>query len=350
MKSTKKIFRFFLSFLIGCAFLGFSSSAFSLEEEIADKYPAATLAPIEQDKDLLKEKSTDEKFNLYVSGYALFGYDNNADYNPKRHKDGFFQNLTTVDVKYKHTDDMTFWAGVEVFDTIYFKYNDNTLFNVTPYVGFDWAFHENFEWRNWIYFDYYTYPNSHENTFVDVEFNSYLRHYINRDFYHELGYFHFNRWYPDRKRFLANATTGDDERADSRDGVKHRAKLFLFDNRLILKLSNEIYWNNSNDKFQNFNDYWVIRSRPSIMYFFTKKIFADASLIYRYRKYRDRRNTEDKTEKVHENTLTYNLSLYYNINDYLTLGASYSYTENYPNDPFYKYSGSIVSGGVYFSF
>jgi hypothetical protein len=76
----------------------------------------------------------------------------------------------------------------------------------------------------------------------------------------------------------------------------------------------------------------------------------DVSLVYRYMRYKDRRSTEDTGRRERDHTYIFNSSLYYDLSDNFTLGVTYSYSENVSNDPFQDYSGSVISGGIYYNF
>ena len=104
------------------------------------------------------------------------------------------------------------------------------------------------------------------------------------------------------------------------------------------------------DKFQEYYDYWVYRLRPSIMFFFTEKFYTDLSFIYKHTNYKDRRSTEEAGRIEKDHTYIVNSSWYYDLTDNISLSVTYSYSENVSNDPFQKYSGSIISGGIYYSF
>jgi len=322
----------------------------ALDETVTDKYPSAGPTPQQAERMEKEEYAYGIKDRVSVSGFADIqqGYDNNVDLNSKRHKDGFLQSSASVDVTYEQTDDLKFKAGLDKFSTIYYKYNANNLFDLSPYVGVDYQILPNLVSKNRFIYDYFWYPNYKESTFSGIVLSSYLRHFISRDLYHEIGYEYLKRWYPDQKTYLVNVRKGDDDRIDDRYRVKYN--IGYYGRRFYVGLSNEYSWNDSNDTYQDYYDYWTYRVRPTFMYFFTEKIYTDLSLIYKHIHYKDRRSSEDVNKLVRDNTYILSTSLYYDITKALTLGMTYSYSENTSNDPFQKYSGSIVTGGLYCNF
>ena len=322
----------------------------ALDETVTDKYTSAGPAPQQVEKKDKEEEVYGMKDRVGVSVFADVqqGYDNNVDLNSKRHKDGFLQSSASVDVTYEQTDDLKFKVGFDNFSTVYYKYNSNNLFDFSPYVGLDYQILPNLVSKNRVIYDYFWYPNYKESTFSGIVLSSYLRHFITRDIYHEIGYEYLKRWYPDQKTYMVNVVKSGKDRIDDRYRVKYNVG--YYGTRFFVGVSNEYSRNDSNDTYQDYYDYWTYRVRPTVMYFFTEKIYMDLSFIYKRIHYKDRRSSDDATLVVRDNTYIVSTSLYYDITKAITLGMTYSYNENTSNDPFQKYSGSIVTGGLYYSF
>lgn len=323
---------------------------FALDEEITDKYPAAAQPPAKQEKSNL-EKFTREvvkKFEINSFVDIQQGYDNNVELDSKRLKDGFFQITSNVDALYHYSDTVRFNAGMDAFDTTYYKYNVNNIFDLYPYIGVDWEIMPDIVWSNHIAYDYFAYPNLKESTYSGMKFSSYLECFMTEDIYHKIGYEHLKKWYPDSKIGLHDNRVGNDDRKDDRHKVKYT--IGMYSPNYLVKVSNEVYYNDANDLYQDYYDFWVYRVRPSIMYFVTENIYLDLSLIYKHVKFDDRRSTENPDKKVQDNMWVLNAAVYYDFAENITVGLTYSYSENFSNDPFYKYSGSIFSGGIYYSF
>lgn len=344
-----KIFIFLFIFLT--ASLWSFSPSFAIDEEVIDRYPSAEPPPQEMEKREEKEHVFYKpKERLEVTAFADVqqGYDNNVDLDSEHHRDGFLQGMANLDIGYEAMDNLKLKGGIDIFETIYYKYNVNNLSDISPYAGFDLEISPEIISRNRFIFDYFAYPNEKESTYAGIALTSYLRHYISEDIYHEGGFEYLRRWYPDRKRFLSTAVKGNKDRVDSRYRVKYNVGVYT--ERFLVKVSNQLSYNDSNDLYQDYYDYWMYRLKPSVMFFFTDKFYTDVSLIYKYTWYRNRTTTQDASKKERDNTYMLNTSLYYDISKNITFGVTYSYSENVSNDPFQKYSDSIVSGGIYYSF
>ncbi|MFC1548900.1 hypothetical protein ACFL5E_02965 [Candidatus Omnitrophota bacterium] len=336
----------FVSILLTIA-LFCSHSSFAVDQDVQDRFAVApSPEEIAKQEDYVSEITDRLDISAYVD--IQMGYDNNVDLNSKRHKDGFQQLTGNVEATYSLLDNLDLKAGTDIFETIYFKYNRNNIMDVSPYAGFNLLITPDFIWRNRIKFDSFNYVNEKESTFQGLVLTTYLRNYFLEEVYQEVGFEYLKRWYPDRKTFNSDARRCDKDRIDDRFRIKYTVGAYF--ERAFLRVSNQISSNDSNDNFQQYYDYWLYRLRPSIMVFFTDNFYTDVSLVYRYWRYKDRRSTEDPGRRERDHTYIFNASFYYDITENITLGATYSYSENVSNDPYEDYSGSIISGGVYYSF
>ena len=338
----KKVILKIFCFAVLLAFCS-SIQVFAIQEdELEDKYPGAigpateSLVPIQKLDD----------FDYYFSMDLNQGYDNNVNLDPQRNDDGFFQATASAELSYKKLENLTLNGGLDFFNITYYRYSENSLVNLTPYVGFDWELAPNFIWKNKAALDYYLYPQDNDSTYLAVNLSSYLRQIITESLYHEFGYEYIHRWYAKDKVLLTDRTLGTDNRINSRNKVTHNIRA-NFEN-FSAKLTNEFYLNESNYDYQDYYDYWAYRLRPSITYYFSDKFYSNVSFTYRYTDYKDRRNSEDSNEKVYENTYIATASVYFDLTKEFTMGITYSYRENRSNDPVEKYSGSTVSAGVYY--
>ncbi len=336
-------------FAVCCLVLSLSYYSYAEDDDITDKQ-------IEQHKESLdvnameeKRSSLPEELGIMIFADLQQGYDNNVELSSARLKDGFVQGSTTLELDYASSEFLEWKLGADIFETTYYNYNKNNLLDISPFFGLDWEIMPGFIFKNKLAFDYFLYPNNKDSTFIALIGSTYLRHYILKELYHELGYEYTYRWYTKRKISLPDNSEGDNTRKDDRSKLKYNIGYFVSDN-LFVKLSNEFVENDSNDRYQNYYDYWYYRVKPSVMYFFNDELYTSVSYSYRFLDYADRRNTEDGNSTVSENTHMFNAAFYYDINKNFTVGVTYSYSENFSNDPFQKYSGSVISGGVYYTY
>lgn len=345
----KKKFRRVLLLLFLCMTVSCHTVVSAVDEKIEEKYTAVpeTTSPLAADPGYYPSQKG--FFKTSVSIDLQSGYDNNVDLDPNRNKDGFLQSFANIQCKYGRNEDFKFSYGVDVFEIIYYKFNRNNLLDVVPFAGFDWWIVPGLKIRTQAALDYFSYPNNKENSYTGLEMEAYVRHYILENIYHEFGYTHYKRWYPDRKIATIDAVRGNEDRFDIRDKVEYTFAAVISD-RALLKLGNELYYNDSNDSYQDYYDYLVYKIRPSLMCFITDRFYAYTSFLFKLKDYKDRRSSEDVGRVTGENAYTFNFSLYYDITDNTTFEVMYTYNENDPDDPFYKYSGSVVTGGIYYTF
>jgi hypothetical protein len=328
----------------------FCLPSFAVDQDITDFYPSAAPPPEVRIKKEVQEDTFPQKERLTMSAYldVQQGYDNNVDLDSKRHKDLFLQTTGDVTMIYEVADNLKLVGGSDIFNTTYYKSNINNLLDVSPFFGFDLQVRPDIVWRNRVLYDYFSFPNNKESSFSGLILTSYARQYLTRDFYHEAGFEYLWRWYPDQKTYLTNGQFGCKDRRDLRYRVKYN--FGWYSEKFFFRISNEYSHNDSNDQFQHYYDWWHYRVRPSIMYFFTDKLYTDVSLIYKYVHYTERRSTDNINKKERDNNFIFNTSLYYEVIKNVTLEVTYSYSQNNSNDPFQEYSGSIVTTGATVNF
>ena len=118
----------------------------------------------------------------------------------------------------------------------------------------------------------------------------------------------------------------------------------------MVKFKNEIYKNDSNNEYQEYYDYWVYRAKPSVLYFITNDLYINLGYSYKYTLYEDRRATDDVNKVARDHTHSMSTALYYDLTKNVTCSITYSYAENLSNDPFQRYSGGTVTGGLSYNF
>lgn len=345
----RKVSILILALILSVIFFN-TKDAFTIDQVISDYHPSAAQAP---EKKLMREAREYEAWDLddvEFHGYvdSQLGYDNNVELDPTRKEDGYSQGSANFEFNYNEIDRLKLITGTDLFGLMYFNHNRNNLINVSPYLGFDYEITPDIISSNRVIYEYFGYPKEKENTFHGLRLTTELRHYLREDVYHEIAYEYLWRWYPKRRNILTSLVQADN---NMREGQwRLRYDVGFFGDNLFLRISNQLSANNSNYEFQDYYDWWQYRLRPSIMYFFTDKIYADVAFVYRRIVYKDRIITTSASDKERDNNYLLNASLYYDVNESVTLNCTYTYTENTSNDPFQKYSGSTVTGGFSYNF
>lgn len=365
---TVRIPKILLCVLLGTVLV--ASPVFSLDDDVSEKFPSTGDAQDIQDARAVEKGEREEEgpqsmnpvqrvwsmipssvlqrfdWDLYVD--VQQGYDNNVGLDSRRLSDGFSQIVANTQTTYALTDSIHLNGGTDFFNILYYNQNDDNIFDLAPYAGFDVEINRDVVWYNKFTFDWFWYPNYKEDTFVEIRAETSVRHYLLSNTYHQLTFEYTNRWYPDRKIFTVDGRLGNNDRRDERYKGKYRIAMFY--PKFIIRLDNEFYYNDSDDMYQDYYDYWVYRVRPGFMYFFTDKFYADASLIYKYTDHDDRRSTANSWRTVKENLFVFNGTLFYDLTSNITMQFSYSYSENVSNEPIEQYSGSIITAGFYYNF
>ncbi len=363
-----KISKFILCVLLSAS-LVLSQTAFGLDDDVAEKFPSTgdsqdikdaraiqkalraddepTTNPLQRVWNMIPSEVMQRfEWDLYLD--VQQGYDNNVNLDSQRLADGFSQIVANAQTIYKLTDKIYVNAGTDVFNMIYYNQKNENIFDVAPYVGFDVEFTRDLIWYNKATYDFFWYPNSKEDTVVEIRAETSIRQYLMSNTYHQLTFEYTNRWYPDRKIFTVDGRKGNNDRRDERYKGKYRIATFY--SKFVFRLDNEFYYNDSDDMFQDYYDYWVYRVRPSLLYFITDKFYIDTGLIYKYTDHDDRRSTANSMRTVKENLFIFSASAFYDLTKNVTMQFTYSYSENVSNEPIEQYSGSIVTGGFYYSF
>lgn len=300
--------------------------------------------------------------NLEYSGIidTQIGFDNNANLDSDRKKDGVHEIATMLDFTYQTPlEHLRLIGGVDLFTELYYINNINNFLSTSPYLGFEVDIRPDLVSKNIIAYDHF-YTNFSPSNFSELSLSTELRHYFLEDFYHEAGYSYIRRWYPHQPtRELAvlpvaptatNSIISRTDREDTRYEVMYNIA-WMFPQGYV-KLRNTFVGNNSNYKYQETYDYWIYRISPSITYYFDEKFYADFTFTYEHWNYKDLRGIDpsNRHKVVRENQWAIDVSAYYDITDQTTFNVTYSYTENNSTDPFLKYSVSEVNAGVSYDF
>ncbi|MGB3241598.1 MAG: hypothetical protein WBB66_01935, partial [Candidatus Omnitrophota bacterium] len=159
---------FIFTFILLFSFQVLPCFSQGLQEEIVDRYPAAT-PPIE--KEVAEYYApAEEPLGVSVTADVQQGYDNNVDLDPKRNKDGFIQSVCNLEIAVRpQVETLELRAGADLFGMVYYKYNSNNIFDIAPYAGIEWEFMPGFKWYNYVTFDYLSYPNDKDSTYAGLE-------------------------------------------------------------------------------------------------------------------------------------------------------------------------------------
>jgi len=344
----KKLFVFALiTTLFLCTSNVFAQQAEKVRSE--DKYSYLTgLAYVDQMTEPIKKHLRENNIELNFFAGILQGFDNNVNLDPTRKKDGFLQISLNTELAYKYTDDIRLTAENDTSNIVYYNTHSANLLDIYNRIGLELDLNDDMFTLGTDYaLDFVYFPIDIDGTYIGNEVRAYAKHNITDWLEHRIRYKFLYKSYTRGRAVKADGYQGKFRR-DYRNGLDYQAELYLMD-KAILRGNIECYYNKSNYKYFNYYDFWSFRVKPSLIVMFTEKLYANSSFSYQQRLY-DARLSSITNEHVYDNTYTVNVSVLYDLSKSFTVAINYSYRENSSNEPLQKYSGSIVTGGVYYSF
>lgn len=197
-------------------------------------------------------------------------------------------------------------------------------------------------------FEYLWFPNSRDGTFVGNQFNAGARQDLTSWAYQKGTYRLILRDYLSRKARLGNNTKSSHNRFDVRNQFEHELGVYVFD-KTKLRITNQVYINESNDQYFDFYDYLNYRFGASAIQYITKRLYSIVGFYYQRRNYFSRQVSDtDAIEK--DNLYLVTASVLYDLTKDVSLFVNYSHSENHTNEPLERYVDTLYSGGLYYSF
>ncbi len=342
-----------LLFIILIAVLIFSDFAIAQDETIQDRlgitYVLDKLDFITYFTKPLKQKLRENKIELDLFGGVLQGFDNNIFLDPSRTRDGFLQNSVAGELTYHCTDDVRLNLDTDVTNITYYRFNDNNLLDIEGNPGIELDFLDDYLTFEADYkFEWLFFPYDEDGSYISHQYSSFLQNNICEEFYHRCGFRLEYKHFTDRKANGPSNIKKSDLREDIRHTGEYELGIYLWD-FIKIKENIQIYRNDSNNQYYDYYDYYAFRTKTSIVAVFTEKLYSITSFAYTRKLYDDRLSTEDNTHQK-DNFYVFNVSLLYELTPSFTLATGYSYRENTSNEPLEKYSGSICTVGLYYTF
>ncbi|MBN1913764.1 MAG: hypothetical protein JW788_05120, partial [Candidatus Omnitrophica bacterium] len=117
-----------------------------------------------------------------------------------------------------------------------------------------------------------------------------------------------------------------------------------------LKLGFQYYNNNSSERYLHYYDYDSYKGTASLTHLFNNKTFGYFSFSRERGDYHNRSISTNNGRCQDDRTYVLTSALYYNIKKDFTLGLSYTYRNNYSNEPMERYQSSMFTVGTYYKF
>ena len=345
----KSILLFFILFFV-------STSLFAEDVEVPADYKTGerlsfldSVRSVEKLTEPIKQHLKDNNIDLDFFAGVIQGFDNNVNLDPERRKDGFLETSLNTEAAYNYTDDIRLEVENYTTDILYYNVNDANLLDFYNRAGLELDLFDDAVVISADYaLDYVWFPCDKDGTYYGNYAMVAVKHNISADLYHEVGYKFLYKSYTHDKTLGSNGTRTDDYRSDFRNSMDYEAGLYIAD-KVMISTNVQFYRNNSNYQYFDYYDYWSFRIRPSLTVNVTDKLYLTGNFSYQRRNYDDRLSSEN-SEHVHDNTYSFNLSALYELTKSFTLTTGLSYRENVSNEPLQKYSGTIITAGLYYSF
>jgi len=288
----------------------------------------------------------DAEVNYFFS--LTQGYDSNVHLDSRRDGDAFTQIFFQTRLTSALDDDTKGILGYEIMSLVYPDTSEYNLIRNVLRCGIDYKVNSDvnvsFDYR----FGVSDYVNTSPDDLLDHALDFKFKQDLPENFYHSLGYEFMFKDYQARKIRRFAGATGPKEREDMRNGVVYElGKYFTND---LIRTQFQYYYNDSNDAFMDYYDYDSFRSTISWIHLFNDKLFGLLSFSRQLRSYENRTLTTDNGAKEWDRTYVGTSALYYNLKEGLNLALTYTYRQNYSNEPTSRYSGSTVSLGANYSF
>ncbi|MBW2045350.1 MAG: hypothetical protein JRI96_10770 [Deltaproteobacteria bacterium] len=276
------------------------------------------------------------------------GYDSNVHLDSQRDGDAFTQVLFQANLTSDLDNETDGILGYEMMSLVYPDTNEYNLMRNVLRCGIDHKVNSDINISIDYRFGVSDYVNTSPDDLLDHALDVKFKQNLPENFYHSLGYEFMFKDYQTRKIRRFAGATGPKEREDMRNGVEYLlGKYFTND---LLKAKFQYYYNDSNDAFMDYYDYDSFRSTISWIHLFNDKLFGLLSFSRQLRSYENRTLTTDNGAKEWDRTYVGTSALYYTLKEGLNLTLTYSYRQNYSNEPTSRYSGSIISLGANYSF
>lgn len=276
------------------------------------------------------------------------GYDSNTHLDSRRIGDAFVQTFFKTTFTSPLNKTLSAILEYEIMNLLYTGESKLDLLNNGLHAGLEKKINKNLTLSTGYYLDWTNYINTGEDDFVSDRLDFKIKQDLPFKAYHSFRYELSYQNYSQRHTRSAAVTYSDKKRSDFRDTLEYEVGKYL--PKDLYKLGFQYYYNDSNETYLKYYDYDSYKISASLTHLFNDKVFGYASFGRQFRDYRTRPLSLDSQFKEWDRTYLMTSSLYYNWSKSLTIGLSYTYRENWSNEPVENYSGSLISLASYYRF
>jgi hypothetical protein len=295
------------------------------------------------------EKSALERGKLKFLTALTIGLDNNTHLDSQRDSDPYSQEFVRGSWTSDSSQKTVTTLEAEVMNLMYAGESSLDLFRGGVRAGVDHSLNKEWTVSFGYNLDLVDYINTGSDDYYENALSAKLSQKFSNKMFQSLMYSPSYRNYDNRYiRTVVGVVSPDKERADVRNTLEYEVGKFFTKN--MVKLNFQFYNNNSNDPFLNYYDYDSYRIGGSLTRLFNDKVSGYLGMWNQYRFFRTRTLISDAGCKERDTTFLLTSSVFYTMNKSLAFGLSYSYRQNYSNEPIERYSGSLVSVSTYYKF
>ena len=287
-----------------------------------------------------------------VTAGVMQGVDTNPLLDSTKKADNYTQELVDMHFKYPLFSSFLGFTnstfGFNVVNTNYYSITDVNTMDAVGDLNIEQDMFDKGTLSAGYVFECLYFPFAEDGTFVGNQFNVCIKQDLTGWAYQKVAYRIILRNYLSNKVLLDDYTQGSDKRFDVRNQFEHEIGVYVGD-RANIKITNQFYINDSNYQYYNYYDYYNYRFGTSLILFATKKLYSITAFYYQRRNYIDRK-VSDGSDMERDNLYTASASILYDVTKNISVFVNYTHSENHTNESFEKYSYSLYSAGLYYSF
>ena len=285
-----------------------------------------------------------------IKAATLIGFDDNPRLDSSRDEDGFAEETVSVSFKDRPSDYLTMRASYDLINVNYFDVTEEDVLLQEAGAGLDFWLMPTTAIQTDYNFTHLYMP--------DDELVTSFKHGGRAGLYHEAsdtvtlwsGFTVTTKDYDDRKTREAEGTLSD---AEERNDVRT-----ITDSVIRVKVSKDLrlylgfiyYRNDSDDQFHDYYDYEAYKVFTKAYLKLLPKLSAALKFSYETRDYDSRPLFDDPAVTEESDLYVATGGLYYKLLKNITLGFIYTYRQKNSNEPSQKYSSSVSTVGLYYSF
>jgi len=320
------------------------SIAFADQEETRQKHDDRE-QPAAETKS--QSSAAGDRFKTRLTVGGAEGYDNNAFLDSSRKGDIFDQTLADFVVKYKAIDNLNIKIAYGFSSITYHEKTTLSMLDNDVAASLEYYIGKNIKAEAGYDIEFIHYINNDEADFhTDGPFAS-MRFYFSPESYMGGKYQYKVYDYDEQKIRLGGNREVSTTREDCRHIIIGEAATSV--ENLSLKVKNTFNVNDSNNEYMDFYDYWSNKVMGYITYKIDEKAFILLNGGYQRKEYESRQITISDS-KQEDDLMILGGGVYYELMPKLYFNASYTYRQNYSNDPFQEYSGSVSTAGINYFF